>query len=300
MRDLFKKYTAFEPLESSAVIRVVGDRKAGKTVYMASLARWPNADPNSPVQTVVPVGEAGEELVNKAQTLLEQGLELEGTGLSSATEVKDYILRITLKGQFSWKNPKASVGSGLVNLNISSKDYSGEFFADLLHKSSDPLLRDYIDDCLQATGIMFLLDGNSSRRDFDYASGLEKLLMTLDRADINVGTRRIALVLTKCEQGDLWVNRHRPAFLAKAKFPQVYGKLDTWQQMGAGRVECFTTSAFGMLGQNFLEPNVNILHRSRDGIKAVIKNPKSWRPFGLVAPIYWLCTGDRHKELDKG
>jgi hypothetical protein len=300
MRDLFKKYTAsvFEPTQSSAVIRVIGDRSAGKTAFMASLARWPNADPKSPVQTVTPVGEAGEELVSKAQNILEQGLQLPPTPLdANAADVKDYTLRITLKGQFSWKNPKATMGSQLVNLNISCKDYAGEFFSDLLQRSGNPMLQDYMEDCLQATGIMFLLDGNSRRKDFEYATALDKFLTSIDRTDINVGARKIALVLTKCEQSELWVNRHKPNFLAEACFPQVCKKLQAWQQ-DAGRVDYFTASAFGMLGHKYPEPNVNLLGRGRNGVAAVIKDPKCWRPFGLVAPIYWLCTGDRHRELD--
>jgi hypothetical protein len=54
-----------------------------------------------------------------------------------------------------------------------------------------------------------------------------------------------------------------------------------------------------MLGTKYPEPNVNLLQKSRGGVKAVIKNPKLWRPFGLVAPIYWLCKGSRHPDLDK-
>lgn len=104
--------------------------------------------------------------------------------------------------------------------------------------------------------------------------------------------------MNKCEQPELWVNRHKPEFLATACFPQVCRKLQTWQQMGAGEINYFTASAFGMLGQNHPQPNVNLLSRSRGGVSAVIKDPKRWRPFGLVAPIYWMCTGDRHKKLD--
>jgi hypothetical protein len=149
-----------EPRQSSAVVRVIGDRASGKTAYMASLARWPNADPASPVQTVTSVGEAGEELVRKAQNLLERGLELEPTTLGAISELKDYTLSITLKGQFSWQNPQASMASQLVTLNISYKDYAGEFFSDLLYQGGNPQLREYLEDCLQATGIMLLLDGN--------------------------------------------------------------------------------------------------------------------------------------------
>ncbi|MFM6078086.1 MAG: hypothetical protein ACKPCI_06125, partial [Dolichospermum sp.] len=92
---------------------------------------------------------------------------------------------------------------------------------------------------------MLLIDG-TSRKDSDYVNALDKFLTNLDRTDINHGFRRIALVLTKCEQSELWVNRHKPDFLAKARFSQVCAKLQTWQQMGAGEVNYFTASAFGM------------------------------------------------------
>jgi GTPase SAR1 family protein len=289
MLNLFKKQNQ-PPLQSSVVLRVIGDRASGKTSYMASLARWPNADPDSPVQAVTAVDEGGEDLIAKAQNILEQGLELEKTRLENISHLPDCTLQISLK--------EKKIGSPLFNLNISSKDYSGEFFDDLLHQSQNPQLEEYLEDCLQANGIMFLVDGSSRRKDLEYANGLDKLLLALDRNDINGSKRRIALVLNKCEQSDLWVNRDKPGFLASARFPQVCRKLQSWQQMGGGDIEFFTASAFGMLGNKYPEPNVNLLNRSRGGVRAVIKNPKLWRPFGLVAPIYWLAKGSRHPQLD--
>ena len=290
MFNLFKNKNQ-PPLQSSGVLRVIGDRSSGKTTYMASLARWPNADPDNPVQAVTAVNEGGEDLLSKAQNILEQGLELERTPLeTTVSDVNDCTLQITLK--------EKKIGSKLLNLNISSKDYSGEFFDDLLHRGKNTQLDDYLEDCLQCNGIMFLVDGSSRRKDLEYANGLDKLLLALDRNDLGGSKRRIALVLNKCEQSDLWVNRDKPAFLASARFPQVCRKLQSWQQMGGGDIEFFTASAFGMLGSKYPEPNVNLLTKTRGGVTAVIKNPKLWRPFGLVAPIYWLCTGSRHQELD--
>lgn len=295
-----KGSTEPQSIDKDAVLRVIGDRGSGKTAYMASLAYWPNADPNSPVQSVIPVGDEGNELITKAQNILEQGLELEPTDLNAmAQDVKDYTLSIVLKGQFSWKDAKATLRSQLVKLNISCKDYAGEFFSDLLHKTGDSRLEDYLEDCLQASGIMFLVDGTTHRKDAEYANGLDKFLMALDRTDIGVSKRRIAFVMSKCEQSELWVNRHKPRELAIMRFPQVHRKLQSWENMGGGQVDYFTTSAFGMLGSRFPEPNSKRLNRDRDGTTSIIKDPKRWRPFGLVAPIYWLCTGDRHKELDK-
>lgn len=289
-----------DTFQDNAVLRVIGDRASGKTTYMASLARWPNADANSPVQAVTPVNEEGSELIEKAQNILEQGLELEPTILhGNVLEVKDYTLSITLKSQFSWKKPKATIGSQITTLTISCKDYAGEFFTDLIPQSGNSQLEEYLEDCLQATGIMFLIDGSAYRKDQEYANGLDKFLLALDRTDMSGGYRRIALVLTKCEQTELWINRHKPDYLASVRFPQVHRRLQTWQQLASGKVDYFTTSAFGMLGTRFQEPNSKQLKRDRGGTSSVLKAPKQWRPFGLVAPIYWLCTGDRHKELDK-
>jgi hypothetical protein len=288
-----------EPAQKSAVVRVIGDRFSGKTTYMAALARWPNADAQSPVQNITAIGENGEELVEQARDILEQGLELEPTPMEgSLSEVKDYSLSITLKNSSSLRN--WSNGSRVLTLNVSCKDYSGEFFSDLIYQSSDPKLRSYMEDCLEATGIVMLIDGTSNRKDAEYANGLKKFLEQLDRKTLGDQKRQIALVLTKCEQSELWVNRHRPTFLASARFPSVYHQLLSWQDMGAGQIDCFTTSAFGMVGTRYPRPNAEQLSRGQRGIKSVIHDPKCWKPFGLVAPIHWLCTSERHSQLDEG
>lgn len=273
----------------NATVRVIGDRASGKTTYMASLVRWPNANPNSLVQTVAPFNEDGENLISLAQNILEQGLQLEPTTLVENTDIndlKDYGIRIILKGQ---ARP----------LTINCKDYSGEFFTDLLHRSGDILLEDYLNDCILADGILYLVDGNAYRKDNEYINGIDKFLTALDRADTSGKKRRIAFVITKCELPDLWVNRHKPKDVAQARFAQVCHKLESWQALGGGSVDYFTTSAFGMLGTHFPEPNSKQMKRDRDGVASIIKSPKQWRPFGLVSPIYWLCTGSRHKQLDQ-
>ena len=289
-------------ISESATIRVVGDRASGKTTYMAALARWPNANSNSPVEAVSSVNDDGQTLISKAQVLLEQGLALEPTSLSQSatTDLPDYAIRITLKGSFSWRNPKVQAGSQPVNLNINCKDYSGEFFRDLVSRAGDPQIKDYMEDCVNANGILLLIDGNAHRRDQDYSNSIDKFLVALDhRGGSAPVKRRIALVLTKCEQPELWVNRHKPREMVQMRFPQIYRRLSAWQGLGAGKVDYFAASALGMLGTNFPAPNATRLSRDSGGVSAVLKDPKRWRPFGLVAPIYWLCTGERHKKLEE-
>jgi GTPase SAR1 family protein len=280
---------------ASLTLRVIGDRASGKTTYLAALVYHPNSNSASPVQVINPFNDDGKKLVTLAQNILEQGLQLEPTRLD---ELPDYRLTIILKRQSSWRNPQSTANSSLITLSIDCKDYSGEFFTDLLHRQGDALLREYINDCSQAEGILFLVDGIAYRRDAEYAKGLDIFLDTWGQSAQKNQPYRLALVLTKCEQPDLWINRHKPRDLTLARFPKVYKKLETWQQLDKGKVEYFASSAFGTLGTRSPEANSKQIRRDKEGVASVLKEPKLWRPFGLIAPIYWLSTGDRHPGLE--
>ncbi|MDJ0557435.1 MAG: hypothetical protein QNJ68_23900 [Microcoleaceae cyanobacterium MO_207.B10] len=279
----------------SGVLRVIGDRAAGKTTYMAALARWPNANFSSPVELVTPANKDGEYLIKQAQNLIEQGLQIDQTRLvNDVLEIKDYSLRLVLKKEDNFR-----FSNTVLNLDINCKDYSGEFFSDVLHQTDSQLLRDYLNDCFPATGIMLMIDGTTHRKDGEYARGVDKLLVALAGGDGLSQKRRIALVLTKCELADLWVNRHRPKFLAAARFPTIFKRLESWQDLGVGTVEYFTTSAFGVTGNKYSKPNSQQIYRGRGGVASVLEDAKRWRPFGLVSPIYWICTGKRYLQLDQ-
>jgi hypothetical protein len=302
--SVFSDNVESQYIDKSATIRVIGPRASGKTTYMAALARWVNANVDSPVQSVNVGNVDTEELVYKAQNILEQGLPMEPTMLN----LKEYLLSIVLKVQPSHRWFKKN-STSFVALSIAYKEYSGEFFSDLLHNAGDFVLGVYLEDCAKADGLMLLFDGNTRRRDAEYANGVDNLLASLDRfninrsldrSNINSMKRRIVMVLTKCEVPDLWASQHQSssAKLAEARFPQTYRKLKSWQDSGSGQVEFFVCSAFGVLGAKYPEPNSKKM-QDEYGMKSVIKDPKRWRPFGLVAPIYWLCTGQRHKDLEK-
>ncbi|WP_346294243.1 TRAFAC clade GTPase domain-containing protein [Sphaerothrix gracilis] len=305
MFEQFKKQVSSASNASSsqkdAVIRVIGDRASGKTTYMAALARFPHASSNNLIQSITAINDDGRELIAKAQNLLEQGLELEPTDLETKAEIiKDYRLSILTNDSFSLKRtPIGLTGSPTLQMNVSFKDYAGEFFSDLLHRSQDSQLADYLEDCSQATGIMFLLDGSAQRKDAEYAAAIEKFFNGLVDTKDTSTLKRIALVLTKCELPDLWIKRNQPEKLAHAKFKQVCAKLQSWQLSSKGNVNYFATSAFGVVGSRFAEPNSKQLSRDQGGVTSILRDPQHWRPFGLVSPIYWLCTGNRQQQLDE-
>jgi adenylate kinase family enzyme len=280
--------------------RVIGYRSSGKTTFMAALARWPNASSDSPVQSVVANNDDGQELINKARNILEQGEQLEATRLdANINEIKDYSMTIKLTDKFSWTKPRLGEVNRLVNLNINCKDYAGEFFVDLLNPVNNPRLDNYLADCIMADGIALLIDGYSHQMDGDYEIGLKNFLTELERSELELKERRIAVILTKAEQGEVWANRDKsPQIVVSRRFPKVYDSLQRWHESKAGKIEFFRASAFGTLGTS-QAPNATIIRRGIEGTTAVIKKTKIWRPFGLISPLYWLCTGERHPDLDK-
>ena len=281
----------------STGLRVVGDRASGKTTYMAALSYWPNAKASSPIQAVNPIGDESRELVYMAENILKQGLELAPTGASqisalqqsSVSVIADYSIQLTLKKQFS---------GGLTNIIVNCKDYAGEFFCDLLQTPNDPILRKYMNDCKEAESILLMIDGTAYSKDSEYANSLDRFLVALDQSG-DPKKRRIAFAISKCEQLELWVNRHRPRFIAEARFEKVCKRLQAWEKMKSGKVDYFAVSAFGTVGNDFPEPNAIRLTRTEGGTTSILKYPDNWRPFGLVSPLYWLCTGRRYKQLDE-
>ncbi len=282
-------------------IRTIGDRRSGKTTYIAALAYWPNAKPNSPVQTIEPIDDNAKKLIAKAQNILEQGEEFQGTNLQNIDEVEDYVLQISLKKEFTPRFLSSNQDpSSSLTITIYCKDYSGEFFSDLINDPTRDILEEYLEDCSQADGIILLIDGTSFRRDRDFARGIEEFFRRLDQID-ETGTRkqrRVAMVFNKCEQPELWIQSDRPRQLAESRFPKVLKALENWEERGYIVVDYFAASAFGMLGSFKLEPNVKNIQRDNLGVKSIIQKPKQWRPFGLVAPLYWLASGHRHPQLE--
>ncbi|MFM7790806.1 MAG: hypothetical protein ACKO90_22705, partial [Microcystis panniformis] len=104
----------------------------------------------------------------------------------------------------------------------------------------------------------------------------------LDRVDINPKQRRVAFAVSKCELSQLWVSRHEPRKLTQRRFPLMQNKLENWVDRGGGEVDYFATSAFGTLGTNYPEPNSIEKQRDRQGTTSIIRDPKRWRPFGLI------------------
>lgn len=279
-------------LPGSPDIRIIGPRSSGKTTLMAALARWPNAKPDSPIQSVNPFDDDSARLIDMAKDILENGLPLAPTRPDEdANNLPLYTLLIELK-------PAFLIGRN-VRFQVSCREYSGEIIKDLRGGSSGINLSNYLDDCADSSGLLLLIDG-TSREDKQYSQAFARLQKELNERLIgrNKGLRsyRIAVVFSKAEQAQVWIHRYEMQKFINLKFPQTKDTLQAWSDNWGCKVNYFFCSAFGMKGSP-PNPNVKVQERDSGGTYAVLAKPSLWRPFGLVAPIYWLHTGKDDQRL---
>jgi AAA-like domain len=278
---------------SDNVIQIIGGRGSGKTTFLAALAALPYSSSSTGINSITSVNNqlASQELMEHAKYLLEQGLGFKAN--SSLFDSNQYSLNISLKNY----SKMAGLRMRSIQSTVTDKKYEGDFYTDLVEQLNNIRLQDYLDDCIKATGILLLVDGSNGRRDEEYAIGLEFFLNALNKSTDSQQKKRIAFVVNKCELPEIWLQRSDPRRLSRRFFPKMVEELEAWQDHNLGYVDYFTSSAFGVIGRNYPEANTTILRRDNTHT-SIIKKPRLWKPIGLVSPIYWLCTGLRHKELD--
>jgi hypothetical protein len=233
---------------------------------------------------VTPISADARQLSDQAENILKEQVMLEAGKLyHSFCQHPFYSFTITLeiKGLF-WAKNTEEVSFGIY-------DMPDNLLRDIKEFSSSHSFTEYYDNLFSDIGGYFLpIDGTSHREDEVYAKSLEKF--TTDLTQRNPQGCPIAFAVTKCDLSELWVNRDDPRGMVQRLFPKMYAILENWTQENKGKVEYFTTSSFGVFGK-YCEPNSIIQSKSKGGTMAVIRNPKEWQPFGLIEPLYWLCTG---------
>jgi len=287
-------------LRGSGDIRIIGPRASGKTTYMAALVHWPNRNPiKSPIQAINPTdGGDTQRLKDMARDILENSQALPPNPLE---EVILYNLTIDLKPNFML-NPIAAILRKNFRMVVSATDYPGELFTLLRDNPRDENVQLYLNECQYATGLMIMIDGTSTNDRF-YSDALTALKteLTLRFQQNNIDTRRyrIALVFSKAEQALVWnfYKQNQITMFTNQKYQQTTFTLQQWKREWGCSVACFFSSAFGTIGN---PETANFRSTNRPGVNGtfgVIDRPNFWKPFGLIAPIYWLYTGQGNIQL---
>jgi hypothetical protein len=266
----------------------MSSRAGGLTTYIATLAYHSHHQVKSKKVDnchIVPVNPDANSLQNHYRDVFTYNNQFHATRLFDRDYLKDYFFYPFYAFDIKFKT--RSFFSKSQNVEFTIQDLPNEIFENI-----EKLLKDSQYSGLFFEGLqeyLLVMDGTSYLRDQRYADSIKKLLQSFpDRNNLP----RIAFAISKCELPQLWVNRDNPRGMAKNLFPKMYAVLENWSNEGNGQVEYFATSAFGVLERGeFLEPNSVIVGQEEWGTMAFIKNFNECQPFGLVEPLYWLCTG---------
>lgn len=277
-------------------IRIIGPRRSGKTTYLATLAYFPHSkrlNLEFPGIEVMAGDDATAKLIDMAENIIKKGERLAGTRRGKdVDDLKEYFLRVKIP---SYKRRRGA------DIELVTKDVAGEIFHDfsLEHKKTE--MEPYFDDLFGATGWMVML--TDWEADYDthlYKPTFTKLCQEIAmRQKINpaINNLRLAIVITKCERGELWPGRLDPEEdLFKARLPETYDILCKFRRTFPERLKFFACSSFGVLNthRDDFDPRPN-RYVPNDGSSAddcaFLRNATQWHPYGLFSPIYWLATG---------
>lgn len=265
-------------------IRVIGPRSSGKTTYLAGLAYWPQNSGTASSQQfkIVPLNEDTEKLASKAENLIVQGSQLEPTTMTSIYDLTSYSFQIEVKPRFKSRQV----------FNLVAKDYPGEVFEGMDAMTRSPSQEDFMRECLDedVEGCLVLLTDWDAQADKFYKRLFTQFLKEMDRRD-RTANLRLAVAISKCERGELWPGRLYPEIdVFKAYLPETLALLRA--KVPQKNLQFFALSTFGVLSRIDPRPNRIEMVGERSS-KAVLRATErdSWRPYGMIDPLYWLNTG---------
>lgn len=268
-------------------IRVIGPRSSGKTTYLAALAYEPaRGSRKSQNFKVQALNDDTRKLAEKAENIILEGgsLEPSGTYVRTIDDLAVYSFNIQVKKGFSQDQ-----------FTLAVRDYPGEIFDDLENGSSNPIYQEFIDECLtkDVSGCLILLTEWKRGTDRHYNRVLRRFIEQMDRHD-RVNDLRLAVVMSKCERGELWPGRLEPEIdLFDVHLPETKKVLK--DSIPDKNLNFYAISTFGVLGRNNPRPN-RIEEWGTDGRNSVLREPNRWRPYGLISPLYWLSKGKRMRN----
>jgi len=287
-----------------AEISIIGPRASGKTTFLTCLVGYQKLVSEISGLKITPFRNA-RKLEEHFEILLGNQRRVPPTSLKSSFEDEPYYeLEI-----------KIPAFKGLIKTNISLdvKDIGGELF-DALEKGKS--LSNYLESlCETPAWMVVLTDWEPGEDDRMYRS-LQRLLDQLsykNESQTQNNKLRLAMVINKCERGELWPCRYEPEQdLFKVRLPQTtrllkdyfnptkllkdYFNYANLIERFKPRLKFFACSSFGVMDDrtNSFNPRPNY-YLSEAGQSseygAVVRDKYKWKPFGLLNPIYWLATG---------
>lgn len=267
-------------------IVIVGPRSSGKTTYLAALSYLPKLIQEKSKKnrfTVEAVNDDAIKLQTKAENLIRSGISLSPTNVPTAFQLPSYSFQIEIKQE---------------SLNLVVKDYAGEIFDSLDSSMMQKEHEEYWEECFRKDqqGCLLLLVNWQKSNDREYSQKIKYLIKLLDYHQRN-DNFRIAVVMSKCERGELWSGRIEPEIdIFKAHLPETKSILE--KSINPNNFKFYALSSFGVLDRH-RDPRPNrIDDQGTDDEFSILREPDAWEPYNLIAPLYWLSTGKNMKAHD--
>ncbi|MDZ4784769.1 MAG: hypothetical protein SGJ02_01705, partial [bacterium] len=267
-------------------IGVIGPRSSGKTTYLAALAYWPERKLERKQKSAFEIEssdelEANAKIIEKAKERILEGSSFEPTTVAGGIDDLDsYMFTIKVKRFLRPPDP----------INLVAVDYPGEIFNELVNGESNSLHEEFIEKCLRkdVKGLLILLPGWERGSDSFYEQMIRKFLGLMDSYG-RMNDLRLAVAMSKCERGEIWSGRLDPEIdLFNMHLRETTAVLR--KKLPRKNLEFFAISTFGVLSRNNPRPN-RVDEIGQEGVNSVLREPNEWRPYGMIAPLYWLSTG---------
>jgi hypothetical protein len=266
-------------------IAIIGPRAAGKTTYLAALAHLSQEKIFPGLEISILGDENSQTLINMAYNMI---------------KLKDKVGETQVGNEptygFKIKIPAGKYGVKKVEeINFSFVDYAGEIFDNIARKPDK--VQSYINQLLKVEAWMVMLtDFQPGKADHEYQMILAALWQKITSEEQkNRGRKklRMAVVMSKCERGEIWPGRLDPdEDLFKVRLPTTYRCLTETENISSERLRFFACSSFGVIDFQDPRPNRESFDKDRPSeFSAVLRSDCSWKPYGLITPLYWLSTG---------
>jgi hypothetical protein len=260
-------------------IAVIGSTRIGKTTYLIMMTKFFSSLRDG--CRVIQLDSKGDRMPEEKSLVQEADIILGTKDETNATprmESYKFSIEIPQKYYITGRRRK---------FNVDIMDYAGETF-DQLRKtpvSSDTI--NMLQPCLDSYKWLFLVNDWGESADNLTQIKVTQLINLVDKTHLS--SLRIAVVISKCERGELWAGRKEPEEdLFAVYLPKTYKTLrDRLFVNNPHNLKFFACSAFGVLSRKTPLPN----RIYKDGYtRAVLIDPREdkWKPYGLISPIIWL------------
>ena len=269
-------------------ISIIGPRSSGKTTYLAALAyhkTYLTSSKKGEKYTITAQNPEARKLQKEAEEVLLAGSHFRATEVEEKTVHEFPFYAFTIEYQsHRFASPQ--------KIELTTKDYPGEVFKKLEKSTSlDSKHEEFVNDCFKAKiGCVVLLTGWELGQDKKYRNMLRNFTTLMDRSNVT-DKYKLAIVMSKCERGEIWPGRLEPERdLFHLHLPKTKEFLT--EKIAPQNLKFFALSTFGIMSKN--NPRPNREDRIVEGEPAsVLRNPYKWQPFNLLEPLLWIS---KHSE----